>query len=177
DMAKPPGLPPDEDVLRDRKVRKQGRMLVNDGNPQALGRYRSQDRRLDAILHDAAGVRLMNAAENLDERALAGAVLTREAMHLAGAKGEIDVLEDLHRTEALADPTSLDHRCHEIVQSCGSKWLRCAGRWPAPSARQRLTICGVRRGRAWKRSPARHSRLEVVVFVVLGGELNRLAGD
>ena len=49
-----------------------------------------------------AAIRLMDAGQDLDQRALAGAVLAGERMDVAGLQAEIDVAQDLDRSEALA---------------------------------------------------------------------------
>ena len=44
----------------------------------------------------------VDAGQDLDQRALAGAVLAGQRMNLAGLQAEIDVAQDLDRSEALA---------------------------------------------------------------------------
>ena len=58
-------------------------MLMNDGDALALRVDRPGERDLDAVPQDAPGVGLMDAAEDLDERALARAVFAGERMNAA----------------------------------------------------------------------------------------------
>ena len=62
-------------------------MLVNDGDAVALRVGGAEERDLRAVLEDAAAVGLVDAGEDLDERALAGAVLAGQRMHPAGMQG------------------------------------------------------------------------------------------
>ena len=55
-----------------------------------------------------AGVGLVEAGQDLDQRRLAGAVVADQTEHLAGAEVERDVLERCHHTEALADVLDAD---------------------------------------------------------------------
>ena len=48
-----------------------------------------------------------DAGDGLDQRRLAGAVVADEGDDLAGVDVEVDVLERLHRPEALGDPAQL----------------------------------------------------------------------
>jgi len=52
----------------------------------------------------------MHAAQDFHQRALAGAVLSRQHMHFAGTQIEVDRLEHAHRAKALADPAHREQR-------------------------------------------------------------------
>jgi len=70
------------------------------------------DRDFAAVAEDGAGIRLMDAAEDLHQRTLAGAILAGERMHLAGAKAEVDPAQHLDRAEALCNAAKFDFRGH-----------------------------------------------------------------
>jgi hypothetical protein len=63
-----------------------------------------------AVEQDRAAIRLVDAGQDLDERALAGAVLAHQGVDLAGAEVHRDVGEGGGRSEALGDPAQLDAR-------------------------------------------------------------------
>ena len=54
---------------------------------------------------DVALIRGDGAAEDPDERALAGAVLAEDGVHFAGVRGEVHLVEGDDAAEALADAT------------------------------------------------------------------------
>ena len=58
----------------------------------------------DAVELDGAVVVGVGAAQDLDQGGLAGAVLAAQHVHLGAPGVEVDVGEDRHRAEALADP-------------------------------------------------------------------------
>src|SRR3954453_7304366 len=58
---------------------------------------------------ERAGVRLVVAAQDLEQRRLARAVLAHERGHLTGPELEIDALQRLDGAEALADPRRSEH--------------------------------------------------------------------
>ena len=93
-----------EDVLGDRQVGEQRGSWWTTAMPERAGLRRavraSTGSPSSAIV---AGVRLVDAGEDLDERALAGAVLADERVDLAGPQLERDVVERLGRAEPLRD--------------------------------------------------------------------------
>ena len=98
-----------EDVLGDRQVREQPRLLVDDGDPElaGVGRPAEDDRaRRRARPMPVSG--LVDAGQDLDERALAGAVLADERVDLAGAQLQRHVGERLGRPEPLRDAAQGD---------------------------------------------------------------------
>ena len=101
DSPGPQRLAPDEHVLRDGKVREQDRMLMNDRNAASLGVDRAVDDGLVTVDEDRAVVRGIDPGQDLDQGALAGAVLAREGVDAARFEGELDVAQHLHGTEAL----------------------------------------------------------------------------
>ena len=59
---------------------------------------------------DLAGVGLVQPEHDVHQRALAGAVLAEQAVHLALVQGEVDVLVGDDAGEALGDPPDLEDR-------------------------------------------------------------------
>ena len=98
-------------------------MLVDHRDAVALGVGGAADRDLRAVDQDAAAVGLMDAAQDLDQRALAGAVLAGERMHAPGVQSEIDVGQHLDGPEPLRDPAQLDERSHATRPDCAISWL------------------------------------------------------
>ena len=90
-------------VLADRQVRQQAELLVDDADARVARLRRARVAHVAALDPVLALVALDGAGEDLDQRALAGAVLAGEAVDLAGAQLERDVLERLDRAVALGD--------------------------------------------------------------------------
>ena len=99
------------EVVLDREGRHQGELLedgVDAHLPRVVGR--GQAKRLTAQLHRPL-VRREGAGDDVDERALAGAIFAEEDVHFAGAQVEIDVAQRLHAGKAFAntdEPEKLD---------------------------------------------------------------------
>src|SRR5208282_6199614 len=76
---------------------------------------------------DPATVRLMDAAQDLDKRALASPVLAGERMHPPAVKAEIDVAQDLDGPKAFRDPAKFNYRSHVKKKKSGVAGTRsCA---------------------------------------------------
>jgi hypothetical protein len=73
----------DEDVLRDRQVREQPRLLVDDRDAQPAGLRRPVQLDRRPVQEDRAAVRLVDPGEDLDQGALARAVLAHQGVDLA----------------------------------------------------------------------------------------------
>jgi hypothetical protein len=67
--------------------------------------------------HDLARVARHHAREDLDQRRLAGAVLTQQRVDLAAPQGEVDVRERLLAAERLAQPADLQGGAHRPQSS------------------------------------------------------------
>ena len=61
-----------------------------------------------AVEEVLAAVEGVDAGEALDQGALAGTVVADERGHMPEADGEVDVVQDLHGTEALVDAAQLE---------------------------------------------------------------------
>ena len=111
------GSRPEHQVLGDRHLGHERELLVDDRDAGAPRVQRRPERGDLAIDDDLAVERpdRVDAAEDLDQRRLAGAVLADEPDDLAGATGgradrERHVVERPHARERLADLAQLDHR-------------------------------------------------------------------
>src|SRR5262249_47279627 len=78
------------------------------GEPQpgALVSRHAVDRA--AVEDDGAAIVVQGAGETVDERALAGAVRTDQAQPLAGANGDVDILQRDKAAKAFAEPADLE---------------------------------------------------------------------
>ena len=81
------------DVLADGEVREQVVVLVDDPDAGRLRVARGREVQRPSIDGQRPVVRLQRAGEHPDERALAGAVLAHQCVHLAGADIESDVVQ------------------------------------------------------------------------------------
>jgi hypothetical protein len=97
----------EQDVLGDREVRDQGRLLGHGGDPggERVGGVAEGDRL--AVEEDAARVRRQLAREDLQQRRLARAVLPHQAVDLVPAQLEVHRLQGLDRPVALVDSACL----------------------------------------------------------------------
>ena len=102
-------------VLEHGECGDQRRVLVHSADPELERPPRRRDGRLDPLDADPAGVGAEQAGQNADQRRLAGAVLAEQAVHLAGAEGQVDVVVREHSGERLRDPDQLDDRCSGVV--------------------------------------------------------------
>jgi hypothetical protein len=110
--SKPCRLRAEEEVAGDAHERHDREVLEDGGDSPVQGiAWRGELERL-AVHQQRAGVGLVNAREQLDEGGLAGAVVAQEAVDLAGAHAQRDVLQGDHATEVLRDAARLeDGRC------------------------------------------------------------------
>ena len=100
----------EEEVVHDVEVVAEREVLVDDLDAEGVGLLRvvHGDRlALEAVL---AGVEGVDAGDALDQGALAGAVVPDQRGHLAGVDVEVDVLEHVHRSEALVDAAQRQQR-------------------------------------------------------------------
>ena len=97
------GLAGNEDVLGNRDVREEGGLLEDDRDPGvARGRRPGQDERVAVGVDERATVGRVDAAEDLDERGFAGAVLADDGVDLAAVEVDRDTLQSLYGAERLA---------------------------------------------------------------------------
>ena len=93
----------EEHVLGNREVGEEARLLVDDRDAERTGLGGAVDVLRPAVEQDRATVGRIQSGEQLHERALAGAVLPDECMHLAGQDLEGHAIEGLCGSEALRD--------------------------------------------------------------------------
>ena len=96
-------LAAEEHVLDDVEVVAQREVLVDDLDAQRAGVARRVHGDRAALEEVVAGVDRVRAADALDERGLAGAVVADQGGDLARVGGEVDVLEHVDGAEALVD--------------------------------------------------------------------------
>ena len=89
-------------VLRDRHRRHQHEVLVDHRDAGTARFLRRAPRDRSAGQPDLAGVRDVESRHHLHERGLARAVLAEQRVNGPGVAAEVDPVERLHRTEALA---------------------------------------------------------------------------
>ncbi len=105
-----PDLTPHEDVARNREVRRQEDLLVDQHDAASLGLLRpGETDGLARHRHRAAGGYEI-AGQELHQGRLAGAVLTDDRMHLARHERERDVAQHLDGPEPLREPTRFQDR-------------------------------------------------------------------
>src|SRR5207249_1871399 len=91
----------ERDVVRDRQVRQQAELLVDDADPELVRTPRRRDVDLLALDLDPAGRGLVIAREDLEQRRLPGAVLADEAVDRRAIDDEVDAVERERPREAL----------------------------------------------------------------------------
>ena len=107
---------PDADVLPHGEVAHQAQVLVDEGEA-LLMQPAGMDRRAQVLPVDEdlpARVGPVDAADQLDQRGLAGSVLPHQGMDLAGFECEVGVLEDGDPGEGLREPPYVEpgHAAH-----------------------------------------------------------------
>jgi hypothetical protein len=94
-------LAADEDVLRDREVREQRRLLVDHRDPGGARVGRPGQRQRLACQRERPGVRCMHPGQDLDERGLPRAVLADQPVRLARVELDVDLAQGGDRVERL----------------------------------------------------------------------------
>ena len=114
-------LAAEHEVLGDRHLGDERQLLVHDrdaGSPRVARASGTPARAPPTTTSPVKLPARVDAAEDLDQRRLAGAVLADEPEHLARLDRERDVVQRAHAGELLADPAKLDDR-GVIGASCG----------------------------------------------------------
>ena len=115
-VEREPGLQlaPEEHVVDDVEVVAQREVLVDDLDAERVGVLRavtvtgSPSKRISPVVEG------VDPGDALDQRALAGAVVTHERGHAAGPDVEVDVVQHVHGAEALVDASEGQQRAHEM---------------------------------------------------------------
>jgi hypothetical protein len=103
-------LAPEEDVVGDGEPADQVELLVDRGDAARHGRLRVAQAHRGAVPDDGALVGLVGPGEDLDQRRLARAVLTQQAVHLTGPDVEVDAVQGADARELLDDAVHLEQR-------------------------------------------------------------------
>ncbi len=106
-------LAAEKDVLRDAEVGNEREFLEDDRNPEPARVGRRVDADGPALDPHFAPVRMVRAAQDLDERGLPCAVLPEQDVHLSGVHRQRYVLERADSRERLGDSTHLENRRHD----------------------------------------------------------------
>ena len=93
----------DENVLGDAEIREQARMLVHDRDAMALRIERCCELDSVAIERNLPGVGPIDAGQQLDAGALAGAVLAQQRQHLTGMECQGNVADGNGAAERFGD--------------------------------------------------------------------------
>jgi hypothetical protein len=115
DPAAPSWLLANENVLGHRQIREERWVLVHDRNAVTATFERRTEHDRVSVLQNPPRARLMDAPDDLDQRALASAVLAGQRVHPASKKLQADLGQDLDGPEALADLSQFEDRKHDHV--------------------------------------------------------------
>jgi hypothetical protein len=108
--AEPRALAAEEDVVGDGESRDEVEFLVDRRDAQRHRRLRIAEVHLLPAPADRARVGLVRPGEHLDQRGLARAVLTEQAVHLTGADVEVHAVQSADARELLDDAVHLEQR-------------------------------------------------------------------
>ena len=145
----------EKDVLGDRQIVEQHGFLMDRGDAVLEGLVRAGERDRLAADADLAGVRLVDAGEDLHQRRLAGAVLADQRGHLARIERQADIVQRAHAREGSCDtPESVKQR----RAVAGGGVLDSAARAVVSMIRIRLCRALVERARR-EQSPPRSSSI------------------
>jgi hypothetical protein len=111
----------EHDVLRDREGRDQTEVLVHHEDPRVERVARRVEADRLAVQADLAVVRAVQPREDVRERALAGAVLAEQRVHLARRGLEVDAVVRDDAREALRDATQRHGRARRggrVLRHC-----------------------------------------------------------
>ena len=101
DQSEPAGRVADGNIVGDREVGNERKLLEDADDAGAIGGGRQVEGNLVAIKHNASRVRLHDARKNLDQRRLAGAVFAENGVNPSRVDREIGLLERAHAAIAL----------------------------------------------------------------------------
>ena len=100
-------LPADQHVGRHAHLGEQRKLLGDPGDAQLLGMPRGQRIVVDPVDFDRPRIGGDHPREHLHQRRLAGAVLTEQGEHLAGADRQLHAGKGGGEAEALGDPLQM----------------------------------------------------------------------
>ena len=108
-QARPRQVVAEKDVLRDRQIAEKLGLLVDEGDAQARGGVGGGHPDLRAIKTESSGVRLVDAGEDLEQRALSGTVLADDGVNLARLELQVHGIQDADAGEGLPDALGPKH--------------------------------------------------------------------
>jgi hypothetical protein len=112
-----------EDIVRDAHVEAERHLLVNDGKAELFGLLDGVDVDGRAADQNLALGRRKDAAAEIDERGLAGAVLPAQAVDLALFNAERDLVQRDGTGKTLRDVPEFNDRGHGVTSSpCCESW-------------------------------------------------------
>ena len=141
DEAGPANLPPEEDVLRDRQLGREGEILVDDLDPLVARLAGRVEDDLLAVDEEGALRGTDCAAEDLEERRLAGSVVAHEPDDLAALDLDVDVLQCGEAAVVVRDPLRGENRVGRIdgLGRDGAHRSALRASWSVSTARIRST--------------------------------------
>ncbi len=157
------GVAPHEDVLGHREVRRQVELLIDHADPPRLRVLGREGVHRLAVELDGAAVGRHAAAEDLEERRLAGAVLPHDGVHAPGRHVEGDALQRLDTAVVLAERVNgelhaplLEPAAGEVTAPGPWRWSRWGRLMARASSLRRPGVAGP--ARATTRAPPRGTR-------------------
>src|ERR1041384_8188750 len=103
------------DILGNGEMRSKAQLLLNDGDAIAMRLARLQGRNRLAVDEDLPAVGRQRPRQQVDQRALAGAILAEQSVNPAGRKLDRDVAEHGIAEERLRNaPRSKDRLLHAM---------------------------------------------------------------
>ena len=114
--AETPGFRAEYDVVRHAQVRTERELLVHAGDAAAAGGERAVRRVRGAVELERARVEWHDTREDLQQRALASAVLTEQGVHRARRELEAHVVEHTRAAEALCRRPARRAAARSVVQ-------------------------------------------------------------
>ena len=114
-------LAAEEDVLRDRPLRQEVELLVDDADAGSLGILRVAEAHFLAGHANRSGLGDVRSGEDLHQRRLARAVLAQHRVDLSGAQVEVDLAEHRDAEERLADAAHLEQRRGWLAGNLGDR--------------------------------------------------------
>ena len=139
------------DVLEHRERRDEAEVLEHHADAVLAGVVRRPDPDDLAVDPDLALVGVVDPVEDLHQRALAGAVLTEQRVHLAGEQIEVDVVVGDQRPEALRDAAGAQQRNPAILGHVGTGHVVHS----VLVIHRARSSCGRRACGPWRTSPGR----------------------
>src|SRR5690242_7935823 len=120
-------LQSEADVLGNREIRKERRLLINRRDPQRASETGRVVRDRAAVYDQGCRVRLHSAGDDFDQRRFARAVFADQRVDLAGTQLERDLFQRLHSGEMFRDRGGFEKgHCYAIFSGMESEWVRMA---------------------------------------------------